>query len=159
MEENQLESQELNNDLTPEDELVILTDAEVAELNAAFAEQKNSVSIDAGEELSRILTEEISKTENKELIFRHPQQVLTNKQIQFLFEKKGLIDQAKKEKEEKGEDPNTVEDLNETEKGAISLFLIRSQRQNSKPKLLSTKQRKALKKKRKMSRNSRKVNR
>lgn len=156
MEENQIENQEQNQ------EEIILSDTEVAVLiasfNAPFAET-DSQPIDAEKLISDILTEEIEKTENRELTFRHPQQVLTNKQIQFLFEKKGLIDQAKAEKEKNGEDPNMVEDLNETEKGAITLFLVRSRHQNSKPKLLSTKQRKVVKKKRKASRNSRKVNR
>ena len=109
------ENQEVEN--TSPEEVPVISDAEIAEL-------ENSI------------TEEVKP----ELILRHPQQILTNKQVQFLLTKK-------------------EEEMSETEKGALSLFFLRAKHHNSKPKMLSTKQRTALKKKRKASRDSRKVNR
>lgn len=114
--------------------------------------------IDAEEVLTDILTEELEKVEEiKDVAFRHPQQLLTNKQIQSLFLKKGKIDEENAEREKRGEEP--IEGLTETEKGAITLFLLRARSHGSKPKQLSTKERTARKAKRKTSKKSRKLNR
>jgi hypothetical protein len=121
----------------------LITDAELAEIEASTVNFSNKI------------TEESAP---REVNFRHPQQILTNKEIQILFEKKGKVDQENAEREKKGEEP--IEGLTEIEKGAIQLFLIRAQHHGSKPKLnLSTKQRKARKKKRSISKASRKANR
>lgn len=161
MEENLAKNPEDNQNYNelPDEDVPMLSDAEVAELNAAFASQDENQTIDAEKVLTDILTEEVEKPEIKEVKFRHPQQLLTNKEIQILIEKQALVEQARAEKEKNGEDPDTVEDLNPTEKGAISLYLLRARHHNSRPKLLSSKKRKALKKKRKISKNSRKANR
>lgn len=95
--------------------------------------------------------------EIKDVVFRHPQQILTNKEIQNLFRKKAKVDEENLEREKRGEEK--VEGLTETEKGAIILFLLRARHQGSKPKKLSKKQRTALKAKRKTSKKSRKINR
>jgi hypothetical protein len=95
--------------------------------------------------------------EIKEVVFRHPQQILTNKEIQNLFKKKAKVDEENAEREKRGEDP--VEGLTPTEKGAISLFILRAKHHGSKPKKLSAKQRTAVKAKRKTSKKSRKINR
>ena len=95
--------------------------------------------------------------EIKDVVFKHPQQILSNKEIQYLFKKKAKIDEENLEREKRGEDP--VDSLSETEKGAISLFLLRAKHQGSKPKKLTSKKRTLLKAKRKASRKSRKINR
>lgn len=122
-------------------------------------ENQKSENQEINEELNNVenITEDVVVEEEKieDVIFRHPQQILTNKQLQNLFKKQAKIDQLKAA----SENPDDIEDLTETEKGAIKLFLLRARHHNSKPKALSTKQRKALKKKRKISRASRKVNR
>jgi len=95
--------------------------------------------------------------EIKDVVFKHPQQILTNKEIQNLFKKKAKVDEENLEREKRGEEK--VEGLTETEKGAISLFMLRARHQGSKPKKLNKKQRTALKAKRKTSKKSRKINR
>lgn len=92
----------------------------------------------------------------KDVVFRHPQQILTNKEIQNLFRKKAKVDEENAEREKRGEEP--VEGLTPTEKGAISLFILRAKHHRSKPKMLTSKQRSALKAKRKASKQSRKIN-
>ena len=93
----------------------------------------------------------------KDVVFRHPQQILTNKEIQNLFRKKAKVEEENAEREKRGEEP--VEGLSETEKGAIKLFILRAKHSGSKPKKLTSKQRTALKAKRKASKKSRKINR
>lgn len=93
----------------------------------------------------------------KEVVFRHPQQLLTNKEIQNLILKKAKVDNENAEREKRGEEP--IEGLTETEKGAITLYLLRARSHQSKPKQLNAKQRTALKAKRKASKKSRKTNR
>ena len=147
MEENQAKNQEETLPEVTFDDIKV-TDAEVAELEGS--------SLPVGETLSDIQTEELEK---KEVVFRHPQQVLSNREIQILFNKQAKVSELKAKKEELGEDPDTVEDLTLTEKGAISLFLVRAKNQNSKAKISSTKDRKSRKKARKSSKKSRKINR
>lgn len=161
MEENLAKNPEddQNHNELPDEQVPMLSDAEVAELNAAFASLDENQTIDATKFVSDVLTEELEKAEKKEVKFRHPHQVLSNREFQILIEKQAAVDQAKAEKEKNGQDPETVEDLTPTEKNAISLFLIRAKHHNSRPKLLSAKKRKVLKKKRKTSRDSRKKNR
>jgi len=95
--------------------------------------------------------------EIKDVVFRHPQQILTNKEIQNLFKKKAKVDEENAEREKRGEEP--VKGLTETEEGAIKLFILRAKHHGSKPKVLTAKQRTALKAKRKASKKSRKINR
>ncbi|HTH30832.1 MAG TPA: hypothetical protein VL946_05745 [Lacibacter sp.] len=95
--------------------------------------------------------------EIKDVTFRHPQQILTNKEVQNLFRKQAKVNEENAEREKRGEE--AVEGLTETEKGAIKLFLLRARHHGSKPKVLTAKQRTALKAKRKASRKSRKINR
>jgi len=77
----------------------------------------------------------------KEVIFRHPQQVLTNKEVQILLMKK-------------------EEDMNETEKAALALYFVRAKHHGSRPlKQLNTRQNKKKRHKRRMSNQSRKANR
>lgn len=122
MEEKNIENQETENQEITLNEPQI-SEAEIAEIESTVGDLEDGT--------SEVLPE---------LILRHPQQILTNKQVQFLLMKK-------------------EEDMTETEKGALSLFLLRAKHHNSRPKMLSSKQRIALKKKRKASRDSRKVNR
>jgi hypothetical protein len=93
----------------------------------------------------------------QEVKFRHPQQLLTNKEIQILLMKKAKNDAENKEREEKGEE--AIDELSEVEKGAIKLFFLRAKYHNSKPKQLSAKQRTAKKAARKTAKKSRKANR
>lgn len=74
------------------------------------------------------------------LKLRHPQQVLTRNDVFILLSKK-------------------EEDMNEEEKGALKLFLLRTKNQNSRPATLTTKARAAKRAKRKASKLSRKANR
>ena len=152
MEENESRNQEINETPLPEVKL-----DDLKETIDSVAEEILPDDIELSESEIDELKRELEKP--KEVNFRHPQQMLTNNEIQILFEKKGVIDQQKEEIEKQGGDPNTVEDLTETEKGAISLFLVRAKFHNSKAKQLSSKLRKARKKARKISKKSRKVNR
>lgn len=93
----------------------------------------------------------------EEVVFRHPQQLLTNKEIQNLILKKAKVDGENAEREKKGEEP--IEGLSEVERGAISLYLLRAKSHHSKPKKLSSKERTTRKAKRKISKKSRKLNR
>jgi hypothetical protein len=119
-------------------------------------ENQNPENQEINEQVDSSIDEVMVEDEKiEEVIFRHPQQILTNKQLQNLFKKQAKVDQLKSV----SENPDEVEDLTETEKGAIKLFLLRARHHNSKPKALSTKQRKALKKKRRTAKISRKANR
>jgi ABC-type oligopeptide transport system ATPase subunit len=84
-------------------------------------------------------TQEVINEPKKEVVFRHPQQILTEKEIQILLTK---------EKEE----------LTEIESKAIKLFLLRAKHHGSKPKVLSGTQRAHRKVKRKLAKKSRKIN-
>lgn len=99
----------------------------------------------------------IETEEIKDVVFRHPQQLLTTKEIQNLFRKKSKVDEENVEREKRGEE--LVEGLTEIEKGAINLFLLRAKHHNSKPKQLTSKERTARKAKRKAAKQSRKINR
>lgn len=123
--------------------------------NEVKNQQEETDAINAVEQLNDILTEELN--EIKDVVFRHPQQILTNKEIQNLFRKKAKVDEENLEREKRGEEK--VEGLTEIEKGAITLFLLRARHQGSKPKKLNKKQRTALKAKRRTSNKSRKINR
>lgn len=139
MDENESTNQQIEN----QDEQLI-SDAELAEIEASSLE----LAADVAQEI------EVPADVN----FRHPQQILTNKEIQILFTKKGKLDEENAEREKKGEEP--VEGLTENEKGAIKLFLVRAQHHGSKPKkVFNTRQNKASKKKRRISKASRKANR
>jgi len=151
MEEFQTENQDQNN------ESLILSNLEVEELNASFAESNEDISNEVLESIVKKLEEDV--TEKKEVYFRHPQQILRNKEIQILLEKQQQEDNIKEELKKEGKDTSTVELLTLTERNAIKLFFIRARNNNSKTKFLSTKQRRSLKKKRKVSRTSRKINR
>ncbi len=72
--------------------------------------------------------------------YRHPQQILTRKDLDILINTK-------------------AEDLTEEDKSALKLYFIRLKGQNSKPKILSTAERKRRKKKRSVAKQSRKTNR
>jgi hypothetical protein len=138
MDENESKNQPIENQ-----EEQLITDAELAEIEASTIDFSNEIT---------------EQTAPAEVNFRHPQQILTNREIQILFEKKGKLDQENAERVKKGEEP--IEGLTEIEKGAIQLFLVRAQHHGSKPKLnLSTKQKKARKRKRSISKASRKANR
>jgi hypothetical protein len=92
-------------------------------------------------QLPNVEFDETLVEEKKEVVFRHPQQILTNKEIQILLAKKN-------------------EELNDLEKDAIKLFLIRAKHHNSRPlKVLSKKQNKLKKQKRRTAKKSRKTNR
>lgn len=106
------------------------------------------------------VTPDENVVEKKEVKFRHPQQILTNKEIQILFEKQAQINEAKAEIEKNGGDPETIEGLTVEEEGAIKLFLLRARNHKSTPKVQFTKrQNKARRKARRTSKNSRKQNR
>jgi hypothetical protein len=77
----------------------------------------------------------------QEIKWRHPQQVLTNKEMQILMSKK-------------------EEDLTESERTALKWMILRLKHHNSSPRLTPNKRQNALKrKKRRMSKVSRKANR
>lgn len=143
MNENESKNQPVEN----QEEEQLISDAELAEIEASMLNLENEV-----KEL------EAAQAPPAEVNFRHPQQILTNKEIQLLFQKKGKLDEENAEREKKGEE--VVDGLSETEKGAIKLFLVRAQHHGSTPKQQFTaKQNKARKNKRKISKASRKANR
>lgn len=112
MDENEVQNPEL-----PENEPVI-SESELAEIEQSMANEPKP-----------------------EINWRHPQQVLTNKEMHILLSKK-------------------EEELTDVEKTAMKWMLLRLKHHNSTPKkVLSTKQNKLRKKKRSISNKSRKANR
>ena len=121
----------------------LISDAELAEIQASISSTED------------VDTEPLKLQEVK---FRHPQQILTNKEIQILFEKKGKLDELNAEREKNGEEP--LDTLTDTEQGAIKLFLVRAKHHGSTPKkVLSTKQNKVRKVRKRLAKASRKNNR
>lgn len=101
-------------------------------------EDEKNVAAEQAPETTQELVEEVVKQEVK---FRHPHQILTNKEIQILI--------AKKE-----------EDLTEVEKDAIKLFIVRTKHHGSSPrKVLNTAQNKKKRNKKRIAKQSRKANR
>jgi hypothetical protein len=107
-------------------------------------------------EVDDLLEEEVRPAD---VIFKHPHQILTNKQIQLLFRKQAWLAKEKAALKERGEDEETAEELTPTEKSAIDLFILRARGQHSKAKVLTAKDRTARKAKRRISKQSRKANR
>lgn len=100
-------------------------------------EDEKKVAAEQAPETTQELVEEVKK----EVKFRHPHQILTNKEVQILLTKK-------------------EEELTEVEKDAIKLFVVRARHHGSTPrKVLNTAQNKKKRLKKRMTKKSRKANR
>lgn len=111
------------------------------------------------EEVAEEVFDENEDVRPADVVFKHPHQILTNKQIQLLFRKQAWLEKEKQARKERGEDEEGAEELTPTEKSAIDLFILRAKHQHSKPKQLNAKQRTAKRLKRRMTKVSRKANR